>query len=134
MLVPENRRKTITAKSRACVTTMARIPPKSVSRDDREVLKNLQRDLQTMVFRAGPGDRRWSRRQAARAGLLIPRSRSAAICSRPDRRRQDRVARQLARTMGIEITRFDMSEYMGGTVSRLIGARRAMSASTRAGC
>src|SRR4249920_318539 len=52
MLVPENRRrKTITAKEvEACIATMARIPPKSVSRDDREVLKNLDRDLKTMVF------------------------------------------------------------------------------------
>src|SRR5215813_4226143 len=52
MLVPENkRRKTITAKEvEAVIATMARIPPKSVSRDDREVLKNLDRDLKTMVF------------------------------------------------------------------------------------
>src|SRR6187399_2375150 len=52
MLVPENRRrKTITARDvEAVIATMARIPPKSVSRDDREVLKNLQRDLKTMVF------------------------------------------------------------------------------------
>src|SRR5436190_615846 len=56
MLVPEaRRRKTITAKEvEACIATMARIPPKSVSRDDREVLKNLQRDLQTMVFGQDP--------------------------------------------------------------------------------
>src|SRR6201998_1231966 len=52
MLVPESRRrKTITAREvEAVIATMARIPPKSVSRDDREVLKNLQRDLKTMVF------------------------------------------------------------------------------------
>src|SRR5713226_6457349 len=56
MLVPENRRrKTITAKEvEACIATMARIPPKSVSRDDREVLKNLDRDLKTMVFGQDP--------------------------------------------------------------------------------
>src|SRR5207244_3681117 len=56
MLVPENRRrKTITAREvEACVATMARIPPKSVSRDDREVLKNLTRDLETMVFGQDP--------------------------------------------------------------------------------
>jgi ATP-dependent Clp protease ATP-binding subunit ClpA len=46
MLVPKNRRKTITAReAEACIATMARIPLKRVSRDDREVLKNLQRDL-----------------------------------------------------------------------------------------
>ncbi|HEY3532363.1 MAG TPA: Clp protease N-terminal domain-containing protein, partial [Casimicrobiaceae bacterium] len=52
MLVPENkRRKTITAKEfETVIATMARIPPKSVSRDDMEVLKNLERDLKTMVF------------------------------------------------------------------------------------
>src|SRR6185437_1432284 len=56
MLVPESRRrKTITAKEvEAVIATMARIPPKSVSRDDREVLKNLQRDLKTMVFGQDP--------------------------------------------------------------------------------
>src|SRR5262249_56360783 len=52
MLVPESRRrKTITAREvEAVIATMARIPPKTVSTDDREVLKNLDRDLKTMVF------------------------------------------------------------------------------------
>src|SRR6202035_3544842 len=75
MLVPENRRrKTITAKEvEACVATMARIPPKSVSRDDREVLKNLQRDLQTMVFGQDQAiDALVSAIKLARAGLRDP--------------------------------------------------------------
>src|ERR1700760_897092 len=56
MLLPENkRRKTITAKEvEAVIATMARIPPKTVSRDDREVLKNLDRDLRTMVYGQDP--------------------------------------------------------------------------------
>ena len=56
MLVPESRRrKTITPREvEAVIATMARIPPKSVSRDDREVLKNLQRDLKTLVLVQAP--------------------------------------------------------------------------------
>ena len=94
MLVPENRRrKTITAKEvEACIATMARIPPKSVSRDDREVLKNLDRDLKTMVFGQDPaiealvlGDQARPRRPArpGKADRLLP-------VLGPDRRRQDR--------------------------------------------
>ena len=94
MLVPENkRRKTITAKEvEACIATMARIPPKSVSRDDREVLKNLDRDLKMVVFGQDHGDRgaglgdQAGPRRAARsreADRLLP-------VLGPDRRRQDR--------------------------------------------
>src|SRR5213082_3141793 len=127
MLVPENRRrKTITAKEvEACVATMARIPPKSVSRDDREVLKNLQRDLQTMVFGQDRAiDALVSAIKLARAGLRDPEKPIGSyLFSGPTGVVKTEVARQLARTMGIEITRFDMSEYMERhTVSRLIGA------------
>src|SRR2546421_3747100 len=127
MLLPESRRrKTITAKEvEACVATMARIPPKSVSRDDREVLKNLQRDLQTMVFGHDQAiDALVSAIKLARAGLRDPEKPIGSyLFSGPTGVGKTEVARQLARTMGIEITRFDMSEYMGRhTVSRLIGA------------
>src|SRR3989440_3771978 len=127
MLVPENLRlQTITAKEvEACVATMARIPPKSVSRDDREVLKNLQRDLQTMVFGQDQAiDALVSAIKLARAGLRDPEKPIGSyLFSGPTGVGKTEVARQLARTMGIEITRFDMSEYMGRhTVSRLIGA------------
>src|ERR671923_1234766 len=75
MLLPESRRrKTITAKEvEACIATMARIPPKSVSRDDREVLKNLDRDLKTMVFgQAKAIEALVSAIKLARAGLRDP--------------------------------------------------------------
>jgi len=127
MLLPESkRRKTITAKEvEACVATMARIPPKSVSRDDREVLKNLTRDLQTMVFGQDPAiEALVSAIKLARAGLRDPEKPIGSyLFSGPTGVGKTEVARQLARTMGIEITRFDMSEYMERhTVSRLIGA------------
>src|SRR6266481_81179 len=127
MLVPESRRrKTITAKEvEACIATMARIPPKSVSRDDREVLKNLQRDLKTMVFGQDKAiEALVSAIKLARAGLRDPEKPIGSyLFSGPTGVGKTEVARQLARTMGIEITRFDMSEYMERhTVSRLIGA------------
>ena len=127
MLVPENRRrKTITAKEvEAVVATMARIPPKSVSRDDREVLKNLERDLKTMVFGQDKAiDALTSAIKLARAGLREPEKPIGSyLFSGPTGVGKTEVARQLARTLGIEITRFDMSEYMERhTVSRLIGA------------
>src|SRR5436305_9031866 len=127
MLVPESRRrKTITAKEvEACIATMARIPPKSVSRDDREVLKNLQRDLKTMVFGQDTAiEALVSAIKLARAGLRDPEKPSGSyLFSGPTGAGKTEVARQLARTLGIEITRFDMSEYRERpTVSRLIGA------------
>jgi ATP-dependent Clp protease ATP-binding subunit ClpA len=127
MLVPESRRrKTITAREvEACVATMARIPPKSVSRDDREVLKNLDRDLKTMVFGQDTAiEALVSAIKLARAGLRDPEKPIGSyLFSGPTGVGKTEVARQLARTLGIEITRFDMSEYMERhTVSRLIGA------------
>jgi ATP-dependent Clp protease ATP-binding subunit ClpA len=127
MLLPESRRrKTITAKEvEACVATMARIPPKTVSRDDREVLKNLTRDLETMVFGQDQAiEALVSAIKLARAGLRDPEKPIGSyLFSGPTGVGKTEVARQLARTLGIEITRFDMSEYMERhTVSRLIGA------------
>jgi ATP-dependent Clp protease ATP-binding subunit ClpA len=127
MLVPENkRRKTITAKEvEAVIATMARIPPKSVSRDDKEVLKNLDRDLKTMVFGQDRAiEALVAAIKLARAGLRDPEKPIGSyLFSGPTGVGKTEVARQLARTLGIEITRFDMSEYMERhTVSRLIGA------------
>src|SRR6202035_4457788 len=75
MLLPESkRRKTITAREvEPCIATMARIPPKTVSRDDREVLKNLTRDLETMVFGQDKAiEALVSAIKLARAGLRDP--------------------------------------------------------------
>jgi ATP-dependent Clp protease ATP-binding subunit ClpA len=127
MLLPENkRRKTITAKEvEAVVAIIARIPPKSVSRDDKEVLQNLDRDLKTMVYGQDPAiEALVSAIKLSRAGL---REREKPIgsylFSGPTGVGKTEVARQLARTLGVELTRFDMSEYMERhTVSRLIGA------------
>jgi ATP-dependent Clp protease ATP-binding subunit ClpA len=127
MLLPEGkRRKTITAKEiEAVIATMARIPPKSVSRDDREVLQNLDRDLKTMVFgQDGAIEALTSAIKLARAGLRDPEKPIGSyLFSGPTGVGKTEVARQLARTLGIELLRFDMSEYMERhTISRLIGA------------
>ncbi|HEV2263585.1 MAG TPA: ATP-dependent Clp protease ATP-binding subunit ClpA [Stellaceae bacterium] len=127
MLLPESkRRKTITAKEvEAVVATMARIPPKSVSRDDREVLKNLDRDLRTMVFGQDKAiEALTAAIKLARAGLReAEKPIGSYLFSGPTGVGKTEVARQLARTLGIELKRFDMSEYMERhTVSRLIGA------------
>jgi ATP-dependent Clp protease ATP-binding subunit ClpA len=89
------------------------------------VLKNLERDLRTMVFGQDKAiDALTSAIKLARAGLREPEKPIGSyLFSGPTGVGKTEVARQLARTMGIEITRFDMSEYMERhTVSRLIGA------------
>src|SRR5579884_715936 len=127
MLLPEGkRRKTVTLKDvEDIVAKIARIPPKSVSTDDKETLRNLERDLKAMVFGQ---DRAIEALAAAiklsRAGLRDPEKPIGNyLFSGPTGVGKTEVARQLAKTLGIELIRFDMSEYMERhSVSRLIGA------------
>jgi len=127
MLLPENkRRKTVTLKDvEEIVAKIARIPPKSVSADDKETLKNLERDLKAMVFGQDKAIEALAAAiKLARAGLREPEKPIGNyLFSGPTGVGKTEVARQLASTMGIELIRFDMSEYMERhSVSRLIGA------------
>ncbi|MBU2032498.1 MAG: ATP-dependent Clp protease ATP-binding subunit ClpA, partial [Alphaproteobacteria bacterium] len=127
MLVPPNRRKKkITAKEiEAVIATMARIPPKSVSSDDKRALENLERDLKHVVFGQDPAVKKLATAmKLSRAGLRDPdKPIGSFLFSGPTGVGKTEVARQLASIMGIELKRFDMSEYMERhSVSRLIGA------------
>jgi ATP-dependent Clp protease ATP-binding subunit ClpA len=127
MLLPESKRKkTITVKDvEAVVAIIARIPAKSVSKDDKIALKSLERDLKTMVFGQDPAiDALCAAIKLARAGLREPdKPIGSYLFSGPTGVGKTEVAKQLARIMGIELIRFDMSEYMERhTVSRLLGA------------
>ncbi len=126
-LRPESkRRKLISVKDvEAVVAKIARIPPKTVSRNDQELLKSLERDLKTVVFgQDKPIEALSSAIKLARAGLREPEKPIGCyLFSGPTGVGKTEVARQLALTLGIELIRFDMSEYMERhTVSRLIGA------------
>ncbi|MBX7541494.1 ATP-dependent Clp protease ATP-binding subunit ClpA [Qipengyuania sphaerica] len=127
MLVPPSRRKKkITAKEiEAVIATMARIPPKSVSSDDKKALQNLDRDLKHVVFGQDAAvDKLATAMKLSRAGLRDPdKPIGSFLFSGPTGVGKTEVARQLASIMGIELKRFDMSEYMERhSVSRLIGA------------
>ncbi|MCU0832070.1 MAG: ATP-dependent Clp protease ATP-binding subunit ClpA [Rhizobiaceae bacterium] len=127
MLLPEaRRRKTITIKEiEATVATMARIPPKSVSKDDATVLANLESDLKRVVYGQDLAIEALSAAiKLARAGLREPQKPIGSyLFSGPTGVGKTEVANQLAKTLGVELLRFDMSEYMERhTVSRLIGA------------
>ncbi len=127
MLLPEHKRKkTVGVKDVEKVVAMiARIPPKSVSGDDKKVLKSLDRDLKTMVFGQDKAIEALSSSiKLARAGLREPEKPIGCyLFSGPTGVGKTEVARQLAMTLGVELQRFDMSEYMERhSVSRLIGA------------
>ncbi len=127
MLLPESKRKkTIGVKDvEAVVAMMARIPPKQVSRNDRESLESLERDLKTVVFGQDQAIGALATAiKMSRAGLREPEKPIGCyLFSGPTGVGKTEVARQLSMTMGIELTRFDMSEYMERhTVSRLLGA------------
>jgi len=126
-LVPEGRRrKTIGVKEiEATVASMARIPPKSVSKSDAEVLSNLTDTLKRMVYGQDAAIAALSTSiKLARAGLREPdKPIGNYLFTGPTGVGKTEVARQLAASLGVELLRFDMSEYMERhTVSRLIGA------------
>jgi ATP-dependent Clp protease ATP-binding subunit ClpA len=127
MLVPEaKRKKTITVKEiEATVATMARIPPKTVSADDEKVLAHLEEELKRVVYGQETAITALaSSIKLARAGLREPEKPIGSyLFSGPTGVGKTEVAKQLAASLGVELIRFDMSEYMERhTVSRLIGA------------
>jgi ATP-dependent Clp protease ATP-binding subunit ClpA len=127
MLVPENKRKkTITTKEiEAVIATMARIPPKTVSSDDKKALETLEDDLKRVVFGQDTAIEVLSSAiKLSRAGLRDPdKPIGNYLFTGPTGVGKTEVARQLASIMGIPLQRFDMSEYMERhSVSRLIGA------------
>src|SRR5277367_6736243 len=127
MLLPEpKRKKTIGVKEiEATVASMARIPAKSVSKDDTEVLQHLEETLKRAVYGQDEAVAALaSAIKLARAGLRDPEKPIGCyLFSGPTGVGKTEAARQLASSLGLELTRFDMSEYMERhTVSRLIGA------------
>ena len=127
MLLPESKRKKVIGVKEVedVVAKIARIPPKSVSKTDAEALKTLEDDLKRVVYGQDSAIHALSSAiKLARAGLRQPEKPIGCyLFSGPTGVGKTEVAKQLARVMGVELLRFDMSEYMERhTVSRLIGA------------
>ena len=127
MLLPsDKRKKTIGIKEiETTIATMARIPPKAVSKDDSKVLASLQSNLKQMVYGQDKAiEALASSIKLSRAGLREPEKPIGNyLFAGPTGVGKTEVARQLASNLGVELLRFDMSEYMERhTVSRLIGA------------
>jgi ATP-dependent Clp protease ATP-binding subunit ClpA len=127
MLTIESKRKRIIGvkEIEATVATMARIPPKTVSKDDAEVLGNLEATLRRVVYGQEPAIKALtSSIKLARAGLRDQEKPIGSyLFSGPTGVGKTEVANQLAKALGVEMVRFDMSEYMERhTVSRLLGA------------
>ena len=120
------RKKKIDTKDiESVVAKIARIPPKSISRDDEKALKSLPIDLKRVVFGQDRAiEQVCSAVKLARAGLREPNKPIGSyLFAGPTGVGKTEVAKQLAMTQGLELLRFDMSEYMERhTVSRLIGA------------
>ena len=126
-ILPKSKQKKVIGKHEIeeIVAKIARIPPQHVSADDRSALKNLDRDLKTMVFGQDAAiDALAKAIKMSRSGLGNPQKPIGSfLFSGPTGVGKTEVARQLAYCMGIELIRFDMSEYMERhAVSRLIGA------------
>ncbi len=127
MLLPEDKRKkTIgVAEIEATIATMARIPPKTVSRDDATVLQNLESELKRLVFGQDKAIEQVAAAiKLARAGLREPEKPIGNyLFAGPTGVGKTEVAKRLAEVLGVKFLRFDMSEYMERhSVSRLIGA------------
>ncbi|SDZ94057.1 ATP-dependent Clp protease ATP-binding subunit ClpA [Rubrimonas cliftonensis] len=126
LLSASKRKKTITAKEiEAVVAKIARIPPKSVSKDDGEMLRDLEANLKRVVFGQDQAIVALaSAIKLSRAGLREPEKPIGCyLFAGPTGVGKTEVAKQLADVMGVEMKRFDMSEYMEKhSVSRLIGA------------
>src|SRR3990170_1746811 len=126
-ILPKSKQKKVVGKTEIeeIIAKIARIPPASVSQDDRNALRNLDRDLRAVVFGQDLAiDALVSAIRTARSGLGNPQKPIGCfLFSGPTGVGKTEVARQLAYCMGIELHRFDMSEYMERhAVSRLIGA------------
>ena len=126
LVIAAKRRKTIGVKEiEAVVAKIARIPPKNVSKDDAEVLKDLESSLKRVVFGQDQAIEALSSAiKLARAGLREPEKPIGNyLFTGPTGVGKTEVAKQLAELLGVELLRFDMSEYMEKhAVSRLIGA------------
>jgi ATP-dependent Clp protease ATP-binding subunit ClpA len=126
LVVPSKRKKTITPREiEQVIATMARIPPKTVSSDDKSVLESLTTDLKRVVFGQDKAIETLSSAiKLSRAGLRDPdKPIGNYLFSGPTGVGKTEVARQLATLLGIPLQRFDMSEYMERhSISRLIGA------------
>jgi ATP-dependent Clp protease ATP-binding subunit ClpA len=126
-ILPVSKRKKTIGKNEVeeIIAKIARIPPQTVSSDDRAQLKNLERNLKNVVFGQDPAIEALAAAiKMARSGLGKPdKPIGSFLFSGPTGVGKTEVARQLAFTLGIELIRFDMSEYMERhAVSRLIGA------------
>jgi len=126
LLPPSRRKKTIGVNDiENIVSKIARIPPKHVSSSDKEALRNLERDLKIVVFGQDAAIEALATSiKMARSGLGHPEKPIGSyLFSGPTGVGKTEVTRQLAKVLGLELIRFDMSEYMERhTVSRLIGA------------
>ena len=126
LVAESRRRKTIGPKDiEAVVAKIARIPPKNVSKDDAELLRDLEKSLKRVVFGQDAAIEALSSAiKLARAGLREPEKPIGNyLFAGPTGVGKTEVAKQLASTLGVELLRFDMSEYMEKhAVSRLIGA------------
>ena len=126
LVTESKRRKTIGVKEiEAVVAKIARIPAKNVTKDDAEVLRDLEKSLKRVVFGQDPAlEALASAIKLARAGLREPEKPIGNyLFTGPTGVGKTEVAKQLADTLGVELLRFDMSEYMEKhAISRLIGA------------